>query len=100
MNIVINSVRFEASEQLKSFIGKKLDKLDRFFDGVIKAEVFLKVVKPESAQNKHVEIILRVPNNDIFVEKVADTFEEAFDGSFDVLKRQLSKHKEKIKLNK
>lgn len=100
MNIVINSVRFEAGEPLKAFITKKLDKLDRYFDGVIKAEVFLKLVKPESSENKHVEVKLKVPNNDIFVEKVADTFEEAFDEVFDVLKRQLNKHKEKIKVNK
>ena len=100
MNIVINSVRFEASAQLKAFITKKLEKLDRYFDGVIKIEVFLKVDKPESAGNKQVEISLKVPNGDIFVEKKADTFEEAFDEAFDVLKRQLTKYKEKIKVNK
>lgn len=42
------------------------------------AEVVLKVVKPETAQNKEASIKLLVPkSDDIFSSKVADTFEEA-----------------------
>ena len=45
MNIVIQSVHFDASVQLKEFIEKKISKLDKFTDQIVDAEVILKVVK-------------------------------------------------------
>ncbi len=97
MNIVVNSIRFDATENLKGFIEKKINKLDRYFDGIIKAEVFLKVVKPETAENKNAEVRLKVPNSELFAEKTADTFEEAVDLSVEALKKQLGKYKEKVR---
>ena len=62
------------------------------------AEVVLKVVKPETAQNKEASIKLLVPkSDDIFSSKVADTFEEAVDVAVDALVKQLQKMKEKMK---
>jgi putative sigma-54 modulation protein len=34
------------------FVNKKVGKLDTFFDGIINAEVTLKVLKPEGWQTK------------------------------------------------
>ncbi len=95
MNLVINSIRFDASDSLKSFIEKKVQKLERYFDGIIKAEVFLKIVKPEVSENKHVELRLNVPDADLFAEKTADTFEEGVDLAIEALKKQMLKYKEK-----
>lgn len=97
MNIVINAIRFDASEGLEKFIEKKLTKIERYFDGIIKAEVFLKVVKPETSDNKHVEIRMSVPSGELFAEKIGDSFEEAIDGAIDAIKKQINKYKEKIK---
>ena len=52
MEVRIQSIHFDASEQLQAFIQKKAAKLERFYDDIQKVEVSLKVVKPETAENK------------------------------------------------
>ena len=48
MELRIQSINFEATEQLKAFTEKKLKKLEKFSDNIIQTEVILKVVKPET----------------------------------------------------
>lgn len=97
MDIRIKSVRFEHSEKLEEFIQKKVSKLDKYFDDIIYVDITLKVIKPETVSNKQVEIMVSVPNNELFAEKVSDSFEESVDLVVDAVKKQLTKHKEKIK---
>ncbi len=98
MNIQVNAVHFTVDQQLVDFVDKKVSKLDTYFEGIIGAEVILKVVKPETANNKIAEIKLSIPGYDyLFAEKQADSFEEAVDLAVDAVRRQLSKFKEKVK---
>lgn len=97
MDIRINSIHFDHKEKLGEFIQKKLLKLDKYFDNIISVDVFLKVVRPETAKNKHTELKLNVPNSEFFAEKEADTFEESVDLAVEALKKQLVKRKEKLK---
>lgn len=98
MNIKINDVHFNADQTLVDFLNKKVGKLNTFFDGVIGAEVILKVIKPETVNNKQVELKLSIPMNDyLFAKKQADTFEEAADLAIEAVKKQLKKYKEKLK---
>lgn len=98
METRIQAVHFDASQNLVSFIEKKVSKLDQFFDGVITAEVTLKVVKPETFKNKEANIKIKVANNEpLFSEKVADSFEEAVDVCCDALAKQLVRFKEKVR---
>ena len=92
MEIKINAIHFDATEKLNDFINKKVDKLGKYNEEISNAEVILKVVKPETAMNKEASVRLNVPRNeDLFANKVADTFEEAIDNCVDALKRQLEK---------
>ncbi len=95
MNIAIQSVHFDASTQLKEFIEKKVSKLDKFSDMIVNAEIILKVVKPEVANNKEASIKLNIKNGELFANKTADTFEEAIMLSLDALEKQIVKVKEK-----
>ena len=52
MDIRIQSIHFDASEQLQAFIQKKVSKLEKYYEDINKVEVSLKVVKPEVAANK------------------------------------------------
>lgn len=97
MDIRINSIHFDHTEKLAEFIQKKVKKLDKYFDNILVVDVFLKVIKPEAAKNKHTELKLSVPSNEFFAEKEADTFEESIDLCIEAMKKQLLKHKEKIK---
>ncbi|MFA5326652.1 MAG: ribosome-associated translation inhibitor RaiA [Prolixibacteraceae bacterium] len=98
MNIQVNSVHFTPDQKLIDFVNKKVPKLETYFDGIIGAEVIMKVVKPETANNKVAEIKLSIPGSDyLFAEKQADSFEEALDLAIDAIRRQLTKHKDKLK---
>lgn len=80
MEATIKAIHFDISEKLVSFINKKIDKISRRFEAVTEASVTLKVVKPETAMNKEVQVRLAVPPAaDLFASKTADTFEEAVD---------------------
>lgn len=97
MEIRIQPIHFDISQQLETFIQKKVSKLDKYHDGIISAEVILKVVKPESAKNKDASVKLIVSGQDFFATKVSDSFEEAIDEVAEALERQLLKFKEKQK---
>ncbi|MBE6306109.1 MAG: recombinase family protein [Bacteroidales bacterium] len=96
MDVRIQAIHFDATAQLESFIQKKVSKLSRFHDGIMEAEVTLKVVKPETSMNKEAALkLLLAGNEDLFSSKVADTFEEAVDLAVEALERQLEKVKKK-----
>lgn len=95
MYIAIQSVHFDASTQLKEFIEKKLSKLDKFSDLIVDAEVILKVVKPEVANNKEASVKLNIKSGELFANKTADSFEEAVMQNIEALEKQILKVKEK-----
>ena len=95
MEIKIQTIHFEAGEKLQDYVQKRVSKLTRFCEDIKKAEVTLKVVKPETAMNKEVSLRLAVPGTELFAQKVADTFEEGVDQCSDTLTRQLEKYKDK-----
>ena len=95
MEIRIQSIHFDVAEKLQAFVQKKVGKLEKFCDEIRKVEVSLKVVKPEAAKNKEADIRVFVPGEELFVEKVCDTFEEAVNEGVEALEKQLQKYKEK-----
>jgi len=98
MNIQVKTVHFTADQKLIDFVNKKVPKLDIYFEGIIGAEVTMKVVKPETVNNKLAEIKLSIPGSDyLFAEKQADSFEEAIDLAVEAIRRQLTKFKDKLK---
>ena len=98
MNIQLTTVHFTADQKLIDFVNKKVPKLDTYFEGIIGTEVILKVVKPETANNKVAEIKLSIPGADyLFAEKQADSFEEAIDLAIEAIRKQLTKFKDKLK---
>ena len=94
MEVRIQSIHFDASEQLQVFIQKKVAKLEKYYDDIKKVEVSLKVVKPETAENKEAGVKVIVPNGDFYASKICDTFEEAIDLSVEAVEKQLVKYKE------
>ncbi|MBO7228705.1 MAG: ribosome-associated translation inhibitor RaiA [Paludibacteraceae bacterium] len=95
MDIKIHAIHFDATTQLEAHINKKVKKLEKLNDSIISVDVFLKVVKPETSQNKEAEIKVIVPNAEFFASKVTDTFEESVDTALFALEKQILKSKEK-----
>ena len=96
MKLQMHSIRFIADQSLITFIQKKADKLDKFFDRIIDGEVFMRLDKDNNMENKIVEIKLNIPRNQLFAKERAKSFEEASDLAVEALKKQIIKHKDKI----
>jgi putative sigma-54 modulation protein len=99
MKLRIQSINFDATTTLESYINKKTLKLEKFFDEIISIEVYLKVVKPETSTNKEAEIKVSVPNVDFFASKTCDSFEEAVDLTLEAIDKQIRKYNEKTTKN-
>jgi putative sigma-54 modulation protein len=97
VNLKISSVHFDADRKLIEFIQNRVDKLANYYDKIIDGEVILKVENSNSTENKVAEIKLLVPGNDIFAKKQSKSFEEATDNAVEALRRQLKRHKEKLR---
>ncbi|PST82310.1 ribosome-associated translation inhibitor RaiA [Pedobacter yulinensis] len=97
MKIRVQSIHFNADQKLLSFIQKKVDKLDQFFDHIIGGEVYLKLENVEDEANKISEIKLIVPGGTLFAKEQCKTFEEATDLAIESLRRQVNKHKDKTR---
>lgn len=96
MNINIESLDFKADKKLLDFIEKKVNKLTKFYDGIVSADVKLRLEKEENKENKVAEVKLKVPQSDLFAKRNSTTFEEAVDNVTEALRKQLKKHKEKL----
>jgi len=97
MNIQIHSVRFDADQKLTDFVQQKLEKLTQFSEDIVNAEVYLRLDKDQDRENKISEIKLELAGGPLFARKQSKTFEEATDDAIDALKKQITKHKEKMR---
>ncbi len=94
MEIRIQSIHFDASQQLQDFVQKKADRLARRYPMIDYIAVNLRLIKPETAQNKEVTVKAIVPQHgEQVATKTADTFEEATDTALEAIDRQLQKIK-------
>ncbi len=94
MEINVQTIRFEAAEKLQDYIQKRVSKLSKFSADIKRADITLKLVKPETAVNKSASLRLVMPGTELYAEKTCDTFEEAVDLCAETVLRQLHKHKE------
>lgn len=97
MQININSVHFKADKKLMAFVNEKVEKLSNYYEDVIGSDVTLKLENSENPENKVAEIRLIVRGNDLYAKKQCKTFEEAADQAVEALRRQIAKHKSRIR---
>ena len=97
MKVEIQSVNFNANEELTNFIQKRMNKLDLFYDKIIKLAIYLKLENTSDKTNKIFEAQLSVPGDIITYKGVFRTFEAGTDAAAHVLERQLKKRKEKLR---
>lgn len=95
MDIRIESVKFDADRKLLDFVESKVGKLEKFFDAIVGAEVTLSLVP--GFENKKAIIRVKIPGNDLMVERTCPTFEEAIASGVEVLKENLKKTKAKMR---
>ncbi len=96
MKLKVQSIHFDADQKLVDFIQEKVDKLLTFYDEIIDGEVFLRLQQNDK-ENKITEIKLNLPGRVIFAKEQSATFEQSTDIAVEALRKQLTKHKEKIR---
>lgn len=97
MKVNTQSINFNADQKLIHFIQKRMDKLDLFYDKVIKSDVYLKVENTSTKENKIFEARVSVPGDSFIVKKQCKSFEEGADSAVSSLERQLKKRKQKLR---
>ncbi len=97
MKVNTQSVNFNADKKLINFIQNRLEKLDKYYDKVIDADVYLKLDNTNGKENKIFEVRLNVPGDKFVVKKQSKSFEEGTDLAIGSLERQLKKRKQKIR---
>ena len=95
MKIEIQSIHFSPDSSLLNFVNKKVKKLSQLDYSLINSDVFLKIDKPESPDNKIAEIRIHSSKGEYFAKKQCDTFEESVDLSVQALRKQMLKSKGK-----
>ncbi|MFZ9046832.1 MAG: ribosome hibernation-promoting factor, HPF/YfiA family [Cyclobacteriaceae bacterium] len=95
MDFKVNSVNFTVDQKLVNFIHEKVKKLELMNNGIISSEVFLRVDKNSTKENKVAEVKLLMPGQELFAKKQCKSFEEATDQVVDALKKQVEKYKMK-----
>jgi ribosome hibernation promoting factor len=99
MKFLFTSRHFKAHDSLKEFAEQEVEKIGRFYDGVIKAEVILSFEKVTNSI-KIAEFILNTNNHHTFTAKAqSEDFKISIEGAADRIVSQLKKYKEKIKTN-
>lgn len=92
MEIKIKAHKFEAGEKLTAFVEKKVARVEKFFEGVTnEAEVSLEDLK----EGKKAKIQIHIPGDELIIERIADTFENAITECVDAMKEKLTRAKEK-----
>ena len=96
MNTQIQSIHFKADKKLIDFIERKLSKLETFHDGIIDAQVFLKLENTNVKENKTVEIKINIRQTRFIQTETSISYEAATDLAVDSLKTQIKRHKGKV----
>jgi putative sigma-54 modulation protein len=97
MKLKVQSIHFDADTKLLQFVEEKIDKLSQFYEDIIDSEVFLRLDKSTDKENKITEIKINTPGRTMFASEQCRTFEEATDSAVEALRRQITKHKEKLR---
>lgn len=97
MKVTVQFVNIEKSPYVEELLMKKLNKLFKRYDWIIKANVFYKLEKGSLGKGKICEIRLSVPGPRIFASSDEESFEKATDETISDLKRQLKTRKGEMK---
>lgn len=101
MHITISGRGVDLTDAIESYVTKKINTLEKFFDSILRANVVLG--KVSNHHNKgdvfFAECKVEVPGNDIFCREDAASVYEAVDLLRDRLEAELKKHKVKLRNN-
>jgi putative sigma-54 modulation protein len=96
MNIEITARHFDLTPELRQHVEREIGGLRRYFDNIISSEVILDVEK----YRQYAEIKTKVYNAVITGTADSDDMYASIEMAIDKVKKQLKKHKGKLKLKR
>lgn len=93
MEINVQFVKMLTSESMEAFAIKKLNKLAKRYDFIIKADVSYKLENDPKKKGRICDIQLSLPGPRIFATSTSENFELATDETISDLEKQLKKRK-------
>lgn len=94
MKTDIQTVGFEANQELLDFVNDRIKHLKKFEDQITGIDVYLKSVKNDHDETKVAEMKLFLPGPTLYAEYQSDSFRESIMETVDKLKRQIRRRKE------
>lgn len=93
MKVSITARHFELNSELRAFVQEELDKLERYFDRIVSANVVLEVER----YRQRSEITIKISGTTLTGTGESNDMYVSIEESVDKLKGQLKKHKGKLK---
>lgn len=97
MEINVQFVKLSTNEVLEEFVRKKLNKLSKKYNWIIRVDIFFKEEKKSKVKGKICEMQLSLYGPRIFASAKEETFEAASDQTIRDLEKQLKKRKKELK---
>lgn len=96
LRIKITARHFDVTPALKSYLEKKLSRLDRYASDIIDVQVILQTEK----KNALAEVHIKLKRFSITVKERNLDMYTAIDKVFDILKKQIIRHEERLKTHR
>jgi len=96
VQIVITGKNLEVTDRLRSYVERKVNKLDRFLPNIAEARVELSVRSTRSAKDRHaVQLTLRADSMVLRAEERSSDMQTSIDAALDKMFRQIERYKGK-----
>ncbi|MDY7396561.1 HPF/RaiA family ribosome-associated protein [Aureibaculum sp. 2210JD6-5] len=93
MEVIVQFVKMPTSETMETFVKERLEKLEKKYDWIIKADVSYKLENDPTGKGKICDIRLSIPGPRIFATSDEKSWEAATDETIRDLEIQLKKRK-------
>lgn len=104
MKVDIRTVNLDLDDRVQSYVREKIkgleqlvEKFERQGELLARAEIGSDTTRHQHGNDYFVQVSVHLPNKTVVVREVAATIEEASDLVRDVLRREIVKHKGKVR---
>ena len=95
MNTTVTSRHFRAHDELRDYAKEAAEKLDRYYDGILKCEIKLSYHKAQNSV-KSAEVILSVYRNKIAAMAESEDYHKSIDLAVVKVLARLKKYKDRL----
>ncbi|MDI6400763.1 ribosome-associated translation inhibitor RaiA [Balneolaceae bacterium ANBcel3] len=94
MNTTFTARKFNASQNLQDFATEEIQKLNRYYDGILSVDIVLEPT-PDNDEPAKAELTVKVKNDLLNATEKGVAYEHALRSAVDNMRRQLIKYKDK-----